>query len=284
MKLLRISASLLALTMVSALAACGGGGGGGSTVPNPGGGGNGPTPAPTATPTTAPTNSPTATPPPSGLTVSSTEYVAYDSSAAHSWGQDGWQTNGVTDPSDKADGDSASGGTGSNTVDGVSCSLPNGEASGAYYHVHVFVGIYVNGTPYAMPDALGMLNPAAGDPILKFQCAYNIHSHADSGIVHVEDPSIPATAAAPAQYNLQTLFDIWGQSLSSIGISGASGAPTIYVGTPSGKDASGNALVTSYSAYSGSASSLLFKEHTAIWLIYGTPPSGGVPQIGFGID
>ena len=282
MKLLRISGSLLALSMAAALAACGGGGGGGATPPsNPGGPPPGGPPPSTSSP--APTPTPTSAPP-AGITVSSTEYVADDSTPAHSWGTDNWQTNGTTAPGDAGDGDTASGGTGSNTIDGVSCSLPNGEATGTYYHKHIFVGIYVNGNAYAMPDAVGMVNPDSNEPILSFQCAYNIHTHADSGVVHIEDPSVGANAAAPAQYNLQTLFDIWGQSLSALPVSGVAGIPAIYTGTPSATDSKGNALVNSYSLYTGSPSSLLFSSHTAIWLIYGTPPAGGVPQVGFGIE
>lgn len=283
MKLLRISASLLACSAFTVLAACGGGGGGGATPPtSPGGGAPPPTstPAPTATP--APTPTPTSAP--GNITVSSTEYVAYDSTPAHSWGTDNWQTNGATAPGDAGDGDTSSGGTGSNSVDGVSCSLPNGEASGTYYHKHVFVGIYVNGNAYAMPDAVGMVNPDGNEPILNFQCAYNVHTHADSGIIHIEDPSVAANAAAPAQYNLQTLFDIWGQSMPALPISGVAGIPAIYTGTPSGTDSKGNALVNSYTLFTGSASSLLLSSHTAIWLVYGTPPAGGVPQVGFGIE
>lgn len=278
MKLLKISASLFALSLVSALAACGGGGGGSTPPTNPN-----PPPPTTGSPTPSPT--PTSTAPPVGITVSSTEYVAYDSTPAHAWGTDNWQTNGVTDVADKGDGDTSTGGTGANTVDGVSCALPTGEASGTYYHVHAFVGIYVNGTAYAVPDAVGMNAPNdTQEPIFNFTCAYNIHTHADSGVIHIEDPTLATNAAAPAQYNLQTLFDIWGQSMSSIGISGASGPPAIYVGTPSGTDPKNNPLVTSYSAFTGSPTSLTLTSHEAIWLIYGTPPAGGVPQIGFGIE
>lgn len=284
MKLSRISASLAAFSAIALLAACGGGGGGGVTPPNVGGGGGTPPPSSTPGPTPTPTTSPTSTPGGGTLTVSSTEYVAYDSSAAHSWGTDNWQTNGVTAPGEAGDGDTSTGGTGSNTIDGVTCSLPNGEATGSYYHKHAFVGIYVNGTAYAVPDAVGMLNPSSGDPIFNFQCAYNIHTHSDSGIIHIEDPAVASNGAAPAQYNLQTLFDIWGQPMASLPISGVAGIPAIYTGTPSSKDASGDDLVTSYSAYTGSPSSLLLTEHTAVWLIYGTPPAGGVPQIGFGIE
>ena len=285
MKLLRTSASLVAFSAFALLAACGGGGGGGTTPPTgPGGGGPPPSTQPSTPPSTAPSTPPT-TPPSTGITVSSTEYLAYDSTPAHAWGTDNWQTNGVTDPGDKADGDTSSGGSGTNTLDGISCSLPTGEATGTYYHQHAFVGIYVNGAAYAIPDAIGMEGPNdSQEPIINFTCAYPIHTHSDAGIIHIEDPAFAANAAAPAQYNLQSLFDIWGQSMSALPISGVAGMPAIYVGTPSTKDSKGNDLVTSYSAATGAPSSILLSHHTAIWLIYGTPPAGGVPQIGFGLQ
>lgn len=279
MKLLRISGSLLAFSLTAALAACGGGGGGGGTTPptNPGG-----PPPPTSTPTAPPTS----TPPPAGLTVSSTVYTAYDSTSNHSWGTDNWQTNGVTNSGDAGDGDTTSNvGTGQ-TTDGLSACALSGESqmTSSNYHVHSFVGIYVNGAAYAVPDAIGMANPASGEPILDFSCAYAIHTHADSGLIHVEDPTLPSNAAAPAQYNLQTLFDIWGQSISALPINGVSGLPAIYVGTPSGKDSSGNDLVTSYSLSTAAPGSILLSHHVAIWLVYGTPPSSGVPQVAFGLS
>ena len=284
MKLLRISASLIALSMVSALAACGGGGGGGGSTPPVGNPPPGGSPAPTATPAPSPTSS--STPPPSGIGVSS---VILNAADGYTNGTDNWQSNGATANGDTGDGDTSTGGTGSNTVDGVSCSLPNGEATGAYYHQHAFVGIMVNGTEYAMPDAVGMVNPDSNEPIVNFQCAYNIHTHAASGIVHVEDPSLSPTAAAPAQYNLQTLFDIWGQSMSALSINGASGAPAIYVGSHiSTRSCScaqnGDDVVDQYSPATGAASSLLLTHHAAYWLVYGTPPAAGLPQVDFGIE
>lgn len=288
MKKTRILASLLSVGALAVLAACGGGGGGGPTPPtsNPGGGGGGgntPTPAPTATAT--PTPSATATPTPGSITVSSTTYNAYDGGSGHSWGQDNWQTNGVT-TSDPGDGDIINNvGTGQQTVSSgnalTACALPNEQAATGFHH-HVFVGIYVNGNPMALPDAIGMANPSSDEPITQFTCAYAIHTHADSGIVHIEDPSIGQSNTTPSQYNLQALMDIWGQSLTNL--AGGNGLPTIYVGTPSGTTSSGEDLVTSYSLYTGSPSSLVFTKHTAIWLIYGTPPAGGVPQVAFGIS
>lgn len=143
----------------------------------------------------------------------------------------------------------------------------------------------VNGTQYAIPDAIGMNQPTSDEPVTNFKCAYNIHTHGASGIIHVEDPTMSENySATPAQYNLQALFDIWGQSLSGLSISGVTGMPAIYVGTPSTKDSKGNDLVNSYTAFTGSPTSLLLTHHTAIWLVYGTPPSAGLPQVDFQIS
>jgi hypothetical protein len=287
MKLLRISASLLALTMVSALAACGGGGGGGSTIPNPGGG-NGPTPVPTNPPATStPAPTPTPTSPPSGITVSSTILNAADGVVN---GKDNGQTNGVTDAGDPGDGDTATGGTGSNSIGGLGCVLGSEQmVTTSSYHVHAFVGIMVNGTQYAIPDAIGMEQPTSDEPVTNFKCAYNIHTHGASGIIHIEDPAMSQNlGGTPAQYNLNALFGIWGQTVSALPINGVSGLPAIYLGSHISKRScscaqNGDDVVDQYTSSSADPSSILLTHHQAIWLIYGTPPAS-LPQVDFGIS
>lgn len=303
MKLLRTPASLAALIFVSVLAACGGGGGGGTTTPpvtNPGGGGGGATPTPgaTATPTPAATATPTPTPASSAtpVPVSQQSISIYDGGTGkpHVTGTDGWQTNGVTDPNDNHDGDTSAGGQGpmgAGTIDGTyNCAIGAEPASAPpTYHVHVFLGILVNGTQYAVPDGIGMFQPQNADPIFTFGCAYNTHTHDASDIIHVEDPQIsgnwntnPVTPP-PAKYNLQGFMDVWGQSLATLPIPGVAGMPNIYTGTPT-HQTNGEDVVDKYSAFSGSPSSLLLAHHTAIWLVYGTFPAAGLPQIVFGIS
>jgi hypothetical protein len=69
------------------------------------------------------------------------------------------------------------------------------------------------------------------------------------------------------------------------GLAGASGPPAIYVGTPSTKNpATGDDLVTSFSLNAGSPASILLSHHVAIWLVYGTPPAAGLPQVDFGLS
>lgn len=283
MKLLRISVSLLACSAFALLAACGGGGGGTTPPTSPGGAPPPTTGTPTPAPSASPTAAPTSTPAP-GVGVSSTVETAYDTVVN---GTDNWQTNGVTD-SDTGDGDTSSGGSGSNTVDGIPCGLNSeSQMTSNNYHVHAFVGIMVNGTQYAMPDAIGMQGPGSGEPILNFTCAYYIHTHGASGVIHVEDPTITGTyqtVQPPSQYNLQSLFDIWGQSMASLPITGVAGNPVIYTGTPSSKLSNGDDLVNSYTLSTASPSSILLSHHMVIWLVYGTPPSAGLPQIDWAIS
>ncbi len=305
MKALRISGSVLSIGVLAFLAACGGGGGGNPTPPTPNpGGSTHPTATPTATPTVAPTTTPTTSPtqtPSGSVAVSATDYDAYDGPI---WGTDNWQTNGVTDSSSTGDGDVVNdvgmNNAGSpNMTDSLSACALSSESSmtSANYHVHAFVGIYVNGTAFAIPDAIGMANPTTDEPVTGFTCAYSIHTHGASGIIHVEDPSIVGTwknTAPPAQYNLQTLFDIWGQNLSTV--AGATGMPAIYVGTVSGKDGAGRDLVNSYTLYTGTPTALLLSHHVAIFLVYGALPTstngqacpagsaGCLPQVSFGIS
>lgn len=294
MKLLRFSVPLLAFTMAAALAACGGGGGGGGTPPvqNPGGGPppatNPPATNPPATnpPATNPpaTNPPATPPPPVG--VSSTIIRAEDHVLN---GTDNWQSAG------SGDGDTATGGQGpigGGTIDGqYNCVIgQEPAASPVTYHVHAFVGIMVNGKEMAMPDGVGIVGADSNEPILTFQCAYNIHTHGASGIIHMEDPSLSGTwnskpaTAAPAKYNLQALLDIWGQSAT--GLAGGSGLPAVYVGDIDGtkNPATNDDLVNKFTLSTAPLSTILLQHHRAIWLVYGTPPAAGLPQVDFGVS
>jgi hypothetical protein len=297
MKLLRTSASLSALICISLLAACGGGGGsgGGGTIGTPPTQNPGPSNPPATNPPPTPTPSPTPTPVSTSVPVSTSTITVYDGGQGkpHVTGVDNWQTNGVT-TSDKGDGDTSTGGQGplgGGTIDGTyNCTIGVEPGSAPpTYHVHAFLGILVNGTHYAVPDGIGMFNPQNADPIFTFGCAYNMHVHDASDIIHVEDPNIsgnwdtnPVTPP-PAKYNLQGFMDIWGQSLSTLPIAGVSGLPTIYVGLPTAR-VNGDDVVGAYTQYTGSPSNLLLQHHVAIWLVYGTFPAAGLDKVDFGIS
>lgn len=205
------------------LAACGGGGSSGTTTP-PAPGGNGGGPPPTTT-----------------LTATSGAVIGQD------------------DTFTPADGDASGGGNGQ-TVDGIPCLPTMAESN---YHIHVFVGIVINGQQLALPDGIGIKNPGAdsGGVVNTGSCFYYLHSHDASGIVHVEDPS--TASRTTALHTLGQLFAIWGHSLSGW---------TIYT---SGQKYAGQGAQTisnsTYTQYSGSPSSLPLYAHEVIWLESGSP-------------
>lgn len=286
MKFLRTSATLLTFSAFALLAACGGGSGSGyspvgtpTTNPAPGGSSSpSPSPSPTATPTSAPVGTNTA------LTINAAPNVVN--------GDQTWYSSGTTAWNPSA-GDTSSGANGSNTIDGLSCNQM-GEPT-TQYHVHAFVGILNNGTQEAIPSAIGIGTPteptASGQPndnyeVLQAACYYHIHTHDYSGLIHIEDSTLPQTfspSGIPAYATLQTLFDLWGEPISATGAAGFTGPVAIYTGTPTGT-MNGNDLVNTYTLSSSAPSAIQLAHHEAIWIVVGTPPTAGLPQVEFSIE
>jgi len=267
-----------AFVLVAMLAACGGGGGG-------------------PVPVTGPTNAPPPPPPPTSAPVDSSKLISAEEDFVN--GDSSWYTSGSASWSNHA-GNPAGGPAGS-SVDGATCS--NVREGSTYppgdFSQHVFVGIYYNGTEEALPQAVGLVNPQSPEtaappdypaghpsnnyPVELAQCNYNVHTHDYSGLVHIEDTSVAqSNTTMPAYANLQTLFDVWGAHFTANGITAGSnalsGRAIVYVGTPSGTSGS-NDLITSYTLYSGSLSSLTFTKHMAIWIVIGSIPSPGLPEV-----
>lgn len=167
---------------------------------------------------------------------------------------------GQDDTFGPADGDTSSGGNGQ-TVDGIPCNASMSENA---YHIHVFVGLIVNGHEVALPDGVGMKNPGADSSgvVSSASCFYYLHTHDAAGIVHVEDPS--SASRKTALHTLGELFAIWGRPLSSW--------TTIYTSGQSYRG-EGSQLVSNatYTAYGASASSMPLYAHEVIWLESGSP-------------
>lgn len=271
-------AALLAPAVLFSLAACGGGGGGGATPPsNPGG----PPPSPMPTAST--------TPGPNSSVVTAEE----------AWvnGDMNWYTSGTASWSNHAGGTSSAP-SGAST-DGMACSSVTEGSSfpATALSQHAYVGIYNNGMWEALPQAIGMVDPVEptkGTPshpsdtyaVENNKCEYNLHTHDYSGLIHIEDQTLPqSNTAMPSYATLQALFDVWGAQLGATGITAGSssmtGAVTIYTGTPNAKDSFGNDLITAYTAFTGAPASLRFSKHMAVWIVVGTPPASGLPQVRF---
>lgn len=288
----RLSAALLAPAVLFSLAACGGGGGGGATPPTGTGGGSPPPPVSSSSPSPSPSPTPTSSPVTGSSIVTAEEgFVNGDMS---------WYTSGTASWSNHA-GDVAGAPSGSNT-DGMACSQVSEGSSfpASAFSQHVYVGIYNNGTWEALPQAIGMVNPVAPtqgtpahpnntDAVETNQCEYNVHTHDYSGMIHIEDATLSqSNTMMPSYATLQTLFDLWGAQLGATGITAGSssltGAVSIYTGTPTAKDSAGNDLVTTYTPFTGAASALQFAKHMAVWIVIGTPPASGLPQVRFVVE
>lgn len=176
---------LIAL-MAASLTACGGGGDGGD---NPPPSGSQPPPAQPAPPPPPP-------PPPASPEAPPLSSTVTDITDDRTIGAIHW-TNGNTAQ-----------GADNNEFDGMPCSfnIPRD------YHVHAWVGFYLNGELLALPGNIGIVPK---DPA---RCFYPMHTHDTSGKVHVEWTD-------QGNFTLGRLFGIWGQPLSDTDVAGLTGMP-----------------------------------------------------------
>jgi hypothetical protein len=115
------------------------------------------------------------------------------------------------------EGDTATGGQGQQ-IDGVSCR----KALSSIWHHHVHLSLFVNGTQYAIPRGTGMKNPHHGKFIYHADCFYFLHTHDETGIIHIEPPNGNV-------FGLHQYFAIWGMPLSTTNVAGYQGTVTVFV-------------------------------------------------------
>jgi hypothetical protein len=96
---------------------------------------------------------------------------------------------------------SSSANSGPQPVDGIPCE--SGEQLA--YHVHAHVAIFVDGQQASVPAGIGIDEQA--------KCIYWLHTHDNSGVIHVEAPS-------QQPFTLGQFFDVWGQPLSATKVLG----------------------------------------------------------------
>lgn len=256
----------ISLALIASLAACGGGGGSTAPVVSSPGNPGGSTPAPSSSPA-----SPTPSPAPSASTLSV--------GAGQTNG-----TNPIVAPSPSG-----------STIDGIPCtaSMPTN------YHVHFFVGVYDGSTEIEVPAGVGMVNPGPQDPsssppnqILTWTCAYSIHTHDASGMIHVETSS-PTCGSAPGAtgpcsmslYNFGNFLDVWGLSISSNNFGPLNGPVQIYTqaSTPPYCTSACTVPATTLSLYTGDPRAIPLYSHTVVWILVGSnvPSPANLPDILF---
>jgi hypothetical protein len=96
------------------------------------------------------------------------------------------------------------------------------------FHIHAHLQIYVDGQQRALPPGIGVVPPlqvqqtAQGPFVVGGAGFYWLHTHDDSGVVHVESP-------VQRRFTLGELFDLWGQPLGPDQVGPARGPVTALV-------------------------------------------------------
>jgi hypothetical protein len=185
-------------------------------------------------------------------------------------------------------GDTSSGGQGQN-VDGIPC-LPSMSNN---YHVHIYLGLFVNGSQVALPMGVGMENPGQpgidGNPpgfINTATCFYEIHTHDRSGIVHVESTDPTGAPITATLYTTQNLFDIWGITVNSGQFGPFSGPIRVFTSGQTFRggcstDASCTIPATDLTYYGSNASGIPMYSHEVIMVEVGPTWPTTLPNVRF---
>jgi hypothetical protein len=111
----------------------------------------------------------------------------------------------------------------------------------------ISLDIFINGQPHTIPSQIG----------INGRCFYWLHTHDDSGIIHIESP-------AARDYTVGQFFDIWNKTSRSNQIFGdiANGkyTPTVYV--------NGNKVSAGVNY-----KDIKLNTHDEIAIVYGKPPN-----------
>ena len=208
----------------------------------------------------------------------------------------------LTSGGPNGNGGGGQGPSGGGAVDGVTCQ----PTMSSNYHVHFFVGVFYNGSEVALPAGLGMVNPGPptqtinGIPNQSWvaDCFYEIHVHDNSGMVHVESQNNGNTcgpdngnSAPPCNYSIYkfgTFLDIWGVSVGPTNFGPLQGPVQVYTqpNPPSPyctdpNQSCGTVASNTLAFYSGDPHNIPIYSHTVIWIVVGTPPASGLPNVFF---
>jgi hypothetical protein len=123
-------------------------------------------------------------------------------------------------------------------IDGVTCM------SNVQSHTHSLISIYNDGVKLALPASVGLKG-----------CAYEMHTHDRSGVVHVEPNVIRSLT-------LGQFFAVWGQPLSRTAVAGLAGPVRFYVIDKE-----------TLTRFDGNPADITFGPHKEIVIITGTAPA-----------
>jgi hypothetical protein len=81
-------------------------------------------------------------------------------------------------------------------VDGIRCE----PMEFSMFHIHAHLDIFIDGKPFKVPSQIGI------DP--EGRCLYWLHTHDDSGIIHIESP-------VERQFTIGNFIDIWNRTFNN---------------------------------------------------------------------
>lgn len=137
-------------------------------------------------------------------------------------------------------GDTSTGGQGQ-PVDGIQCGVMSED-----YHVHAHLTIIKDGQQLAIPSQVGIPG----------NCNYAIHTHNESGELHVENPTVQS-------FTLGQFFDIWGRPLSPTNVADFTGQPIKFYINDNGD----------LRQYTGNPAAIALASHRSITIQIGAPPA-----------
>ena len=133
------------------------------------------------------------------------------------------------------------------TIDGIQCN----PSEKFVLHNHVHIDIFINGQRYIVPSQVG---------IIPERCLYWLHTHDDSGIIHVESP-------VAKNYTLGQFFDIWNKKFNN---------SQIFDNVANGKN-NNNTLSVYVNGQKVSSGAnyrdIKLNEHDQIVVVYGRAPA-----------
>jgi hypothetical protein len=141
----------------------------------------------------------------------------------------------------------------------AAAGLPGFTSEQLFFHVHAHLDVLVDGKAEPVPPGIGISDELArafqqGKPRCSQPCISPLHTHADDGVLHVENDK-------ERQITLGQLFTEWGVRFNDQCVGGycAPDKPhKVYVGGVE---------------FTGDASTIMLKDREEIAVVIGTPPA-----------
>ena len=162
------------------------------------------------------------------------------------------------------------------------------------YHIHVFIGVVVNGQQYALPVGTGTDKPAIdsqGDSPSANSCFYFTHTHDSTGVVHIESDNNGLAEYPPSdsKFSLGQYFAVWGINVSYAGygqfgqFGQFSGPMEILTSGQQYRHSTTSSTVSEslLTPYIGDPNQMQLYSHEVIWFLIGPQFPASLPSVHF---